>query len=57
MLGGYGTPDNYNAERASSLCVREPSKKKADVRTGRVGGVRLQERSISHRFETSVKVI
>jgi len=27
MLGGNGTPDNYNAQRASSLYVREPSKK------------------------------
>jgi hypothetical protein len=27
MLGGNSTPDNYNAQRASSLNVREPSKK------------------------------
>jgi len=27
MLGGNGTPDNYNAQRASSFYVREPSKK------------------------------
>jgi hypothetical protein len=27
MLGGNSTPDNYNAQRASSLYVREPSKK------------------------------
>lgn len=27
MLGGNGTPDNYNAQIASSLYVREPSKK------------------------------
>jgi len=27
MLGGNGTPDNYNAQRASSLYVRESSKK------------------------------
>jgi hypothetical protein len=25
MLGGKGTPDNYNAQRASSLYVRKPS--------------------------------
>jgi len=27
MLGGHGTPDNYNAQIASSLYVRESSKK------------------------------
>jgi hypothetical protein len=25
MLGGNGTPDNYNAQKASSLYVRESS--------------------------------
>jgi len=34
MLGGNGTPDNYNAQRASSLYVRKSSKKSVDARCG-----------------------
>jgi len=44
MLGGNGTPDNYNAQRASSLYVRESSKKNAAVRTRRGGDVRLEKK-------------
>jgi len=44
MLGGNGTPDNYNAQRASSLLHEKIVEENADVRTGRTGDVRLEKK-------------
>jgi hypothetical protein len=48
MLGGHGTPDNYNAQIASSLYVRESSKKTASRVLTCAGVVRskIEEKSI-----------
>jgi hypothetical protein len=43
MLGGNGTPDNYNAQIASSLYVRESSDKNAAVRSGHRCEMRLEK--------------
>jgi len=44
MIGGNGTPDKHNAQKASSLYMREPSKKNAGVRTGRKGDLCLEKK-------------
>jgi hypothetical protein len=47
MLGGQGTPDSYNAQRASSLYCERIVENNARVLTGRGGDVRLEKKAFA----------